>query len=144
MNKAEEPKPRTEQQNKALHVLFGQLADCLNDQGLTMLKVLKPHVDVPWSARTIKEYIWRNVQEAQLGKKSTTELNSNEVDMVFATIHRHLHLNFPGIDLPPFPSIETLMQMKETPPPPTKFDREATPEEQQKFIDEEGIESIPL
>lgn len=137
-------KQRTIQQNRALHLLFTQLADCLNEQGLTMTKVLKPHVDVPWTARSIKEYMWRSVQEALLAKKSTTQLETQEVDQVFDVIYKHLHEQFPGINLPPFPSIETMMRALEEPPPPTKFDRDATPEEQQEFLDQEGVESIPL
>lgn len=98
---------RTTQQNKALHVLFRMLAEELNDAGLDMRKTLKQSVDIPWDPKTVKEYLWRPVQKAQLGKDSTTELTTEEIDKVFDTINRHLGERF-GLHVP-FPSIEELM-----------------------------------
>ena len=86
------------------------LADELNDAGLDMKKVLKPGVDIPWTKESIKEYIWRPIQQAQLSKKSTTELTTKEIDSVFDTINRHLGEKF-GIHVP-FPSIDELMRVK--------------------------------
>lgn len=100
-------KPRTLKQNRALHLLFTHLADELNDAGLDMRKTLKPGVDIPWSGKTIKEYLWRPVQKAQLGKESTTELTTKEIDLVFETILRHLGDKF-GLSIE-FPSIEAQM-----------------------------------
>lgn len=96
---------RTTKQNKALHLFFEQLADELNDAGLDMRRTLKPGVDIPWSQRSVKEYLWRPIQEAQLGKKSTTELSTQEIDRVLQTITRHLGQRF-GIRVE-FPSIAT-------------------------------------
>lgn len=107
-----EEKQRTDSQNKALHLFFTQLAEELNSAGLDMRKTLKPDVDIPWSGRTIKEYLWRPIMTAQTGKSSTTELTTKEIDLVFDTINRHLGEKL-GIHLD-FPSIESLMfkQMK--------------------------------
>jgi len=96
--------PRTDQQNKALHVLFNLLAQTLNDAGLDMRKTLKPDIDIPWTGVTVKEYLWRPIQRAQLDKESTTELTTIEIDKVFDTINKHLgekhglHVPFPSID----------------------------------------------
>jgi len=98
---------RTVRQNKALHVLFRLLAETLNDNGLDMRKTLKPGIDIPWSPESAKEYLWRPVQEAQLNKKSTTELTTKEIDEVFDTINKHLGEKF-GVHVP-FPSIEELI-----------------------------------
>lgn len=106
MNKTKEKEfpQRTAQQNKALHVLFQLLANELNLAGLDMRKTLKPGVEIPWSGRAVKEYLWRPVQTAQLNKQSTTELTTKEIDEVFDTINRHLgekfglHVAFPSID----------------------------------------------
>lgn len=103
----EEKKQRTSLQNRALHKYFELLAENLNDAGLDMRKVLKPAVDIPWSGETIKNYIWRPIQEAQLGKKSTTELKTDEINLVWETINRHLSEKF-GIS-EPFPSVEEIM-----------------------------------
>jgi hypothetical protein len=95
---------RTTRQNKALHVLFNLLADNLNQAGLDMRKTLKPGVEIPWSGRSVKEYLWRPIQKAQLNKTSTTELTTVEIDQVFDTINKHmgekfgLHTAFPSIE----------------------------------------------
>lgn len=102
---------RTKQQNKAMHVLFTLLANELNNAGLDMRKTLKPEVEIPWSGASIKEYIWRPIMTAQLGKKSTTELNTVEIDQVFDTINRHFGEKF-GLHVP-FPSVEELINQYE-------------------------------
>jgi len=102
---------RTKKQNKALHLYFEHLASELNDAGLDMRKTLKPSVEIPWSAKTVKEYIWRPIMQAQLVKRSTTEMESQDIDLVFNTITRHLANRF-GLVVE-FPSMETLiMEMR--------------------------------
>lgn len=102
---------RTKQQNKALHVLFRLLAEILNENGLDMRKTLKPDIDIPWSGESVKEFLWRPIQEAQLQKRSTTELNTKEIDEVFDTINKHLGEKF-GLHVP-FPSIEEILSQEE-------------------------------
>lgn len=103
----EQTKQRTNQQNKALHALYGMLADALNESGLDMRRTLRKDVDIPWDGRTVKEYLWRPIQQAQLQKRSTTELTTKEIDEVFDTLNRHLGDKF-GLHVP-FPSIEQLI-----------------------------------
>jgi hypothetical protein len=98
---------RTNRQNKALHVLFRLLADELNNNGLDMRKTLKPGVEIPWSGPSVKEFLWRPIQQEKKKKKSTTELTTKEIDEVFDTINRHIGERF-GIHIP-FPSIENLI-----------------------------------
>jgi len=102
---------RTLQQNKALHVLFNLLAQTLNQAGLDMRRTLKEGVEIPWSAQTVKNYLWRPIQEAQLQKESTTELTTKEVDDVLETLVRYLGEKH-GVEVPPFPSIEDVIQRK--------------------------------
>ena len=98
----------TRQQQKALHLMFRQLANELNDHGLDARKVLKPEIEIPWNDKMVKELMWRPVQKIMLGKKSTTELENSEVDKVFAVIQRQLNKQFPEVDIQ-FPSVETIM-----------------------------------
>lgn len=98
---------RTISQNRALHLYFTQLAETLNDAGLDMRKVLKPGIDIPWTSKSIKEFLWRPIQESLLHKESTTELTTVEIDKVLDVITRHLGEKF-GV-AQEFPSIETIM-----------------------------------
>ena len=85
---------RTIQQNKAIHSYCAILAEKLNDAGLDMRVVLKPEVDIPWSKQTVKDFLWRGVQQVQVGKKSTTELTTKEVNDIYETLNRHLSEKF--------------------------------------------------
>lgn len=99
---------RTLNQNAAIHLLFKQLADQLNDSGLDLKKVLLGNpVEIPWTETMVKEILWRPVQKIQIGKESTTQLTSKQVDEVFLTLNRHLGQKL-GIQLD-FPSIKSLM-----------------------------------
>src|SRR5690348_12900528 len=81
---------RTAQQNKALHMYFGLVARRLNDAGLDMRAVLKPNVEIPWSKESVKDYLWRPIQDLMLRKKSTTLLTTRDVDRVYETLNRFL------------------------------------------------------
>lgn len=111
-NMKQTEKKRTDRQSRALHLYFEHLAFELNDAGLDMRKTLKPGVEIPWSGDTIKEYIWRPIMEAQIGKKSTTEMTTKDIDTVFDTITRHLANRF-GLQVD-FPSIETQIMDERT------------------------------
>jgi len=90
----ETEKQRTLKQNKSLHKFCELLADELNAAGLDMKTVLKPSVDIPWRKESVKEFLWRPIQEAMLQKESTTELNSAEPSDIHAVLMRHLSEKF--------------------------------------------------
>ena len=92
-------KQRTILQNKSLHKYYDLLAEELNNAGLDMKKVLKPEVDIPWTTLTVKEFIWRPIQDIMLDKESTTQLNTSEINEIYQVVSRHLAKKF-GIDLP--------------------------------------------
>ncbi len=98
---------RTTQQNKALHKYFELVAEALNNAGLDMRKTLKPSVEIPWTGDTIKNYLWRPIQTEYLGKKSTTELTTKDIDKIYDILNRHLGEKF-GIT-EPFPSLDGLI-----------------------------------
>ncbi len=100
-------KQRTLQQNKALHVYFTLVANALNDAGYDMRKTLKPGIEIPWSGKTVKEYLWKAIQKLQIEKDSTTQLTTKEIDLIFDTLNRHLGEKF-GIH-EDFPSIESII-----------------------------------
>lgn len=93
---------RSPLQNRALHLYFQLVADALNNAGLEKAVVLKG-LDAPWSKESIKEDIWRPVQIAMMGKSSTTELFTKDIDPIFDVINRHLakfgiHEEWPSIE----------------------------------------------
>ena len=96
---------RTKQQNKALHKYFTLLAQTLNEAGYDMKRTLKKDVDIPWQPSTVKDFLWRPIQEAYLQKESTTELTTKDIDKVFDVLNRHLgeklgvHVAFPSIEV---------------------------------------------
>lgn len=103
-------KPRTLTQNRALHKFFSELATELNDNGLTVNETLRQDIEIPWNETLIKELLWRRVQKAQLGKDSTTELTTKEIDLVFEVIAQYLAENHSIVI--EFPSIQTLMMQQ--------------------------------
>ena len=113
-----EPKQRTEQQNKALHLYFDLLAKELNEAGYTVQLVLKEKIELNWDASKIKELLWRPAQQAILGKKSTTELKKQEdINNVFDHLTRHLGEKFGVfVDFPNDPTRESAPLISETPP----------------------------
>ena len=77
---------RTIIQNSAMHKYFSLVAEALNDAGLDMKQVIK--ADVEWSMFSVKEYMWKAIQKAILGKESTTLLKKDEIDDVYLNMNR--------------------------------------------------------
>lgn len=107
---AEKENKRTTRQNNALHLFFTLLAQELNAGGFDMRKVIRDEVDIPWNTYSVKEYLWRPIQETQLGKRSTTKLTTKEIDQIYDTLNRAL-AERTGVHVP-FPSIEILEEQQ--------------------------------
>ncbi len=86
------------------------MAQALGDAGLDMRATLKPEIQIPWSKQSVKEFLWRPIQKLQLRKKSTTELNTKDIDLIFDTLNRFLAEK--GIEQA-FPSIEEIIRRQE-------------------------------
>jgi len=87
-------KQRTVLQNRSLHKYLTMLSAALNDAGYDMRKTLKPAVNIPWNEVMAKEHIWRRVQIAMTGKRSTTELNTVEMSEIYEVLNRHIAEKF--------------------------------------------------
>lgn len=85
---------RSPLQNRSLHLYCRLLADALNDAGYDMRKVLKEGVEIPWSERTVKEYLWRPIQRVVTGDESTTQPDRDEYPEVYETLYRHMAQKF--------------------------------------------------
>ena len=106
----EEKQRRTNAQNRALHLYFTQLAEALNDAGYDMRETISNDVDIPWTPYTIKENLWRPIQEAYLKKKSTTKLNTTDIDKVYDILNRTVGERT-GVSVQ-FPCVEDLINNK--------------------------------
>ena len=100
-----QPKKRTGSQNNALHLYLTQVAEALDREGHTMQDVVKciTKVEIRPTMSNVKEIIWREIQKAQLGKESTTDLNKQEdIDKVYDAMNKWLghyfqiHIPFPN------------------------------------------------
>lgn len=98
-----EDQQRTVLQNKALHKYFELLAEAMNDAGWEMKRFfsIKPEIEIPWNKDRVKANLWKIVQEMMIGKKSTSKLNTKEVNDVYVVLDRHIssvtgvHVEFP-------------------------------------------------
>ena len=97
----QEPKQRTSKQNRSLHKFCTMLAQVLNEEGLTMTKILKEGVEIEWTKESVKKYLWKPLQDIMFDKESTTELNTDQVSKVYKVLNRHMALK--GVHVP-FPS----------------------------------------
>jgi hypothetical protein len=80
---------RTEAQNRALHLFFTQLADELNEKGFDMRTLIRQEVEISWTPYSIKEYLWKPLQKALTGKKSTTQLDKyQEINLIYDNLNR--------------------------------------------------------
>ena len=88
---------RSNLQNKSLHLFCHQIAAELNGVGATCqsISVLDgKKVEEDWDTSLVKERIWRRTQMAKLGKKSTTALKTDELDIVAGPIIKLLCKKF--------------------------------------------------
>lgn len=95
-------KQRTMTQNRAMHLYCTQLSKLMNEAGLDFRVVIKEGVEVPWTRELTKEYMWRPVQKAITGKKSTTEPETHQYGLIYEALNRHISTKF-GLFCP-FPS----------------------------------------
>lgn len=80
-----------------------QVAEQLNERGLDMRAVLKESVNIPWTPKLVKEFLWKPVLKLLTGKTSTNDHTTKDVQQVFEIVNRHLakfgaHQPFPSVD----------------------------------------------
>ena len=81
--------PRTIKQNSSLHLGLRNLAEKFNDAGLDMRKVLKPAVEIPWTESSVKEFMFNPISEIMCDGKTSSELNTQEIQAVWDVLIRH-------------------------------------------------------
>ena len=108
--KDETQNARTAKQNASMHKYFSLISKALNDGGFSMQKVLTQikKIELSWSMLGVKEVIWREFQKASLGKESTTQLSTTDIDKVYRNVDHWLSDTI-GIESIDFPSEESMM-----------------------------------
>jgi len=77
-------------QNSAMHLYFTMLSEALNDAGWDMIAVLTKlfkEAAFPWSPLAVKERLWRGVQKHTFGTESTTDLDTDQVSVVYEALN---------------------------------------------------------
>jgi hypothetical protein len=92
-------RPRTSTQNRALHKYFEEVADVLNESGITQ-DVFFKDIEVDYTKETIK-HLWRCISKKKFGKESTADLTTTELQEVYEEMNRHVskfgfHIPFPS------------------------------------------------
>ena len=90
-------------QNAAIHLWLRQIAEKLNESGLSIQQVLKnTTMDIEWTEAAVKEILWRTAQKRMFGKTSTTELDKlKEITKTVDVLTRFLGQL--GVEIPPLP-----------------------------------------
>jgi hypothetical protein len=103
------PKKRSSQENRALHVLFQNIAYELNRLGLefTFRGIKGMDIQTTYSPEIVKNFLWKPLQDALLKKESTTELTHNDIGLIFEILGKWFAEN--GVEIS-FPSMESLKQ----------------------------------
>lgn len=81
---------RSNLQNRALHLLFEQVAKELNRLGIPFVyRGLKGmEMETTWTALLFKEFTWKPIQQAMFGIESTTKINTQQINEIFAVINK--------------------------------------------------------
>ena len=103
-------KTRSSQQNRALHLWFNQVADLLNNKGITFESIAG--LEAPFTGDYIKVNWFKPIVFAMFEKNTTTKLNTTEINQVFDVVSKHIS-EMTG-EFIEFPSFETLMKKNES------------------------------
>ncbi len=81
---------RSNLQNRALHLLFKQVSEQLNELGIAFVyKGLRgSEFETEWTPELFKEFTWKPIQKAMFGIESTTKINTEQINKVFDVINR--------------------------------------------------------
>ena len=98
---------RSLSQNGALHLLFKQVSEECIDKGIDMKVIVRDKMPIECTPGNIK-WLWKKLQKALFGTKSTTELKRNgEIEIVHRNFSKIIEERTEGqICVPDFPNLE--------------------------------------
>jgi hypothetical protein len=96
-------KTRTNLQNRALHLFLTMISDNLNELGLEFLYtgIKGSQMSIRYTPEVVKQFIWKPIQMTLFKEKSTTKLNTlqlNEISDILIKFfgERDISLSFPN------------------------------------------------
>lgn len=101
------PKPKKQRsipQNSSIHLYCTKVAKALNRGGYSVESLVTQIMEIPFNMTLVKELIWRRAQLAHVGKKSTKEITTKDIDKIYEVVNRFLadryklHVPFPSLD----------------------------------------------
>lgn len=96
---------RTPSQNASLHLFCEQLAEAMNEAGISQRIFLK-ELEVDNSMESVKS-VFRELGKVKYGKDSTAKLTTKEMTDIYEELNRHTASRL-GIHVP-WPSIEEVL-----------------------------------
>ena len=69
--------------------------------------VLKPSYQIQWDEEMVKNHLIKPILKAMYGKKSTTQMTTDEVNKVHERLMLALTAKWEDLDYVDFPSVET-------------------------------------
>jgi len=80
---------RSLKQNNSLHLYYELLAKEFNNAGLDFKQIFDNPVDIIITPLIVKECLWKPIQTAMFGTKSTTKLSKQEqIDKIYDVINK--------------------------------------------------------
>ena len=80
-------KQRSLTQNASLHLFCKRLSDSLNEAGFDFRTFIKDGYPVPFTEGLVKEHIWRPIQKAVTGHKSTTKPERGQYGEIYDALN---------------------------------------------------------
>ena len=97
-------KTRSLLQNAALHKYFEMISQQLNEMGITFVHrgLVKDEIESPYTAKIVKDFVWRPIQMALFDIESTKDINTSQINTIIDVLskwfaERGVMLSFPSI-----------------------------------------------
>lgn len=93
---------RTDQQNKAEHKWFRDVANALNDAGYSVNDKQVIRMDIPFTDYVVKRFIFSKIAKAMYGNPKTSRLTKQQTSEVIEVMNEmlaenwHIHVPFPS------------------------------------------------
>lgn len=101
-------KTRSQAQNRALHLYFRLISYHLNELGMEFQYqgIKGTDISLMYTENLVKEFIWRPIQVALFDVKSTTKIDTTQINRIVEVLSKFFAER--GIEIV-FPSIDTLI-----------------------------------